>query len=110
MPLIFFLSFLPLAPMMIESLYYALYGNAMWSMKWGNEVRVWGAILSPLCLLAMYFAIKHRFKWLTLLPLLIFAALVASPILLGIDGQAMFDDEGLNLLGFWTEQWQAWGS
>lgn len=108
MPLIFILSFIPLVPMGIESLYYALYGHAMWSLKWGNEVRAWGGILSPLCLVATYLAAKHRFKWLTALPLLIIATLTTNIVLFGISGEKMLDDEMLDLLGFWTTQWEAW--
>lgn len=108
MPLIFLLAFLPLMPMVLESLHFFLYGNAMWSMKWGNEVRAWGAILSPLCLAATYFAARHRFKWLTVFPILIFLVLVMNPIVFGLQGEKMFDEESVDLLGFWTTQWQAW--
>ena len=108
MPLIFLLAFIPLLPIIMESLYFTLYGHPIWSMKWGNEVRVWGAILSPLCLVAIYFAAKHRYKWLVVAPALIFAALVANPLLLGVEGVPLYDVEELDLLGFWTTQWESW--
>jgi len=102
------LAFLPLIPMIIESVYFVLYGNAAWSSIWGNEVRVWGVILSPFSLLGIFLALGHAYKWLFVLPAFTFVVVVLNLVIFGVEPVPIMDQEELKLLDFWFEQWQYW--
>lgn len=105
---IFGFALLPLLPMIIESTYYALSKDPLWSMTWGNEVRAWGAILAPFALVGVFFAYKHAYKWIIAFPVFTFLVALLNPIVFGLEAESNLYSSDLELLDFWTEQWQSW--
>ncbi len=102
------LSLIPLIPLLIEMVHFLIYGGLGWQMIWGNEVVAWGAILSPTAILATWVSFKSNRKFLAFVCSVIFVSVAALPLFSGISASSKGDSQQLQLLSFWTVQWQSW--
>ncbi len=108
MLIILILSLIPLVPLLIEMAHFSIYGGVGWPMIWGNEVVAWGAILSPAAILAAWLSFKNNRKVLAFVCSVIFVSVAVLPIFSGISASSKRDSQQLQLLTFWTVQWESW--
>ncbi len=102
------LALLPIVPSFLGLLHFILYGGLQWSMIWNNEAAMWGVLLCPFALIALYKAIKNKHWLLTVLPAVSIAFVVAVLFKNGLGASSKSDAPNLDLVAFWYQQWSYW--